>query len=118
MDANRERRRKLWRRRKRIRKKIQGSAARPRLSVYRSLRHIYAQLINDDSGVTIAYSSTKLLAEANGGNKDAAKKVGLDIAAKAKDLSIETVIFDRAGRQYHGRVKALAEGAREGGLQF
>lgn len=113
--------RSLARRRRtiRIRKKILGSAVRPRLSVFRSARHIYAQLIDDDSGSTLASaSSLKLGAKAATGNRDAAAKVGTLIAASAKEAGCENVVFDRNGFKYHGRVKALAEAAREGGLSF
>jgi large subunit ribosomal protein L18 len=109
-------------RRKRIRGRIHGSEARPRLSVFRSARHIYAQIINDDLGVVIASASTmdKELKGSlkNSGNSDAAKKVGELLASRAKKEKIETVSFDRGGFRYHGRVKALADAAREGGLKF
>jgi len=106
----------------RVRKKITGTPERPRLSVFRSLNHIYAQVIDDSAGKTLAAAST--LDEAlkgklsSGGNKDAAKEVGLLIAKKATDIGIKNVVFDRGGYLYHGRVKELAEGAREGGLEF
>ena len=104
----------------RIRKKISGTAQRPRLVIYRSNRHLYAQLVDDVAGVTLASSSTQVLADtgAMGANRDAATKVGKDIAAKAKEKDIVEVVFDRNGYIYHGRVKALADGAREGGLKF
>lgn len=103
----------------RIRNKIGGTAARPRLSVFRSARHIYAQLIDDDAGATLAAaSSLEKDFEGNGSNKDAARKVGAMLAEKAKQKGIENVVFDRGGYIYHGRVKELAEGAREGGLKF
>lgn len=106
-------------RHKRVRGKISGTAARPRLSVFRSLQHIYAQLIDDDKGVTLVSASTvEKDFDAYGGNAEAAKKVGTLIAARAKELGIAEVVFDRGGNIYHGRVQALAEGAREGGLQF
>ena len=106
----------------RVRKKIAGTSDRPRLNVFRSLNHIYAQIIDDTAGNTLASAST--LDEslkntlANGGNKEAAKAVGLLIARKALDKGVKTVVFDRGGYLYHGRVKELAEGAREGGLEF
>jgi len=101
----------------RIRKKLSGSAAKPRLSVYRSNKQIYCQLIDDLNGHTlVAASSTEV--EAEGNKCEAAKKVGKLIADKAKAANIENVLFDRGGYLYHGRVKALADGAREGGLQF
>lgn len=101
----------------RIRKKIRGTASRPRLSVFRSNKGIYCQLIDDTSGQTLAQASTKETS-VEGTKLDRAKAVGLEIANKAKSLKLESVVFDRAGYLYHGRVKALAEGAREGGLQF
>ncbi len=101
----------------RIRKKIRGTAERPRLSVFRSNKGIYCQLIDDKSGQTLASSSIKE-ATASGSKIEIAKAVGVDIAEKAKSLNVEKVVFDRAGYLYHGRVKALADGAREGGLQF
>jgi large subunit ribosomal protein L18 len=106
-------------RQKRIRGKISGTAARPRLSVFRSTANIYAQLIDDVAGVTLAAaSSLDKTIEGNGGNKEAAKAVGLLIAKKAQEKDITEVVFDRGGNIYHGRVKELAEGAREGGLKF
>ncbi|MCH5324743.1 MAG: 50S ribosomal protein L18 [Eubacterium sp.] len=106
-------------RRKRVRAKISGTAARPRLSVFRSAKHIYAQLIDDVAGVTLCSASTMEKGfEGAGGNVEAAKKVGLALAEKAKKAGIETAVFDRSGYIYHGRVAALADGAREGGLSF
>ena len=103
----------------RVRGKVSGTAERPRLNVFRSLNHIYAQIIDDVKGVTIVAASTKDK-EFNGygGNIEAAKKIGLEIAKRALDKQITTVVFDRGGNIYHGRIKELAEGAREGGLQF
>ena len=104
----------------RIRKKINGVAAKPRLSVFRSNAEIYAQLINDENGVTITSVSSKdkdILAQ-KVNKTEKSKLVGSAIARKAADLGITTVVFDRGGYIYHGRVKAVAEGAREGGLQF
>lgn len=114
---------KLVRRQKiryRIRKKVAGSAQKPRLSVYRSNRDIYVQLIDDVNSVTIASASSrdKDIAAQSGNKVDKSKMVGEAIARKAKDLGIETVVFDRGGNLYHGRVKSVADGAREGGLQF
>ena len=110
------------RRRRRVRQKISGTGNRPRLSVFRSLKHIYAQLINDELGVTLAEASTLSpeLKETgtNGGNIEAAQRVGTLIAQKAKQQEIEVAIFDRGGHLYHGRIKALAEAAREEGLKF
>ena len=103
----------------RVRGKISGTAARPRLNVFRSSNHIYAQLIDDVAGKTLASaSSVEKDFGAYGGNKDAAKKVGNLIAERAAKAGITEVVFDRGGYVYHGRVKELAEGAREGGLNF
>ena len=103
----------------RVRGKISGTAERPRLSVFRSENNIYAQLIDDVAGVTLAAASTVEKGfEGKGGNIEAAKKVGAAIAERALKKGIEDVVFDRGGYIYHGRVKALAEGAREGGLKF
>lgn len=103
----------------RVRGKISGTAARPRLAVFRSLSNIYAQLIDDVQGVTLASASTVEKAfEGYGGNKEAARKVGKLIAERAAQKGISEVVFDRGGNIYHGRVKELAEGAREGGLKF
>ena len=103
----------------RVRGKISGTPERPRLCVFRSENNIYAQVIDDVSGTTlVSASSVEKDFGAYGGNKDAAKKVGETIAARCKDKGIETVVFDRGGYVYGGRVQALAEGAREGGLQF
>ena len=106
-------------RHKRVRGKITGTADCPRLNVFRSLNHIYAQVIDDVKGVTlVAASSTEKDFGAAGGNKEGAKKVGEMIAKRAAEKGIEQVVFDRGGYVYHGRVKELAEGAREGGLNF
>src|SRR5215813_3205108 len=105
----------------RIRKKMVGSEARPRLNVYRSLNHIYAQVIDDLKGETIAAASTaegKKGERPTGGNVAAAKNVGKTIAERAKQKGITQVVFDRGGYLYHGRIKALADAAREAGLQF
>lgn len=103
----------------RVRAKISGTAACPRLNVFRSSKHIYAQLIDDVTGVTLAAaSSMDKDFGISGGNKEAAKKVGAAIASAAKAKGIEEVVFDRGGYIYHGRIKELAEGAREGGLKF
>ena len=103
----------------RVRGKISGTPERPRLNVFRSNANIYAQLIDDVNGVTLASANT-LEKEFEGatGNAEAAKKVGLTLAERAKAKGIEEVVFDRGGYVYHGRVAALAEGAREGGLKF
>ena len=103
----------------RVRGKISGTAERPRLCVFRSENHIYAQVIDDVAGHTlVAASSVEKEFEGNGGNVEAAKKVGLKVAERALQKGIETVVFDRGGYIYHGRVKELADGAREGGLVF
>ena len=103
----------------RIRKKLQGTAERPRLNVYRSLNHIYVQVIDDLNGKTlVAASSAEGEGKTTGGNVAAAKSVGKAIAERAKAKGITKVVFDRGGYIYHGRVKALADAAREGGLQF
>jgi large subunit ribosomal protein L18 len=104
------------RRHVRVRKKVRGEVDRPRLAVFRSNRHIYAQLIDDRQAVTLIAAND---AEVSGSNPtERAKAVGELIATRAKDAGIETVVFDRGGRRYHGRVAALADGAREGGLQI
>jgi large subunit ribosomal protein L18 len=101
----------------RIRKKVRGSAERPRLAVYRSLNHIYAQVIDDDSGRTLATASTAEKAfTGTGGNVEAAKAVGKTIAERAQAAGISSVVFDRGGYVYHGRVKALLDATREAGL--
>lgn len=116
-------RKAAWRRRKaRVRSKVSGTAARPRLTVYRALNHIYAQVIDDEAGVTLAAASTvspdlKSL-KGHKGNVAAAKQVGAAIAKAAQAAGVSTVVFDRNGYLYHGRVKALAEAAREAGLKF
>jgi large subunit ribosomal protein L18 len=105
----------------RIRKKLQGTAGRPRLNVYRSLNHIYVQVIDDLNGKTLVSASTaegKKEDRRTGGNVAAAKTVGKTIAERAKAKGVTKVVFDRGGYLYHGRVKALAEAAREAGLQF
>ncbi len=106
----------------RVRKKITGSPARPRLNVFKSARHIYAQLIDDTTGVTLAAASTLTEGLAEGlshtGNVEAAVKVGAAIAKQALEKEITAVVFDRNGFLYHGRIKALAEAARENGLSF
>ena len=109
-------------RRRRIRGKIRGSADRPRLSVFRSARHIYAQIVNDDLGVVLTSASTndsELKGKVrNGGNVSAARDVGKLLATRAVEHKIGSVIFDRGGFRFHGRVKALADAARDGGLKF
>ena len=106
-------------RHRRVRAKVAGTASCPRLNVFRSSKHIYAQLIDDVNGVTlVAASSMDKDFEGNGGNKEAAKKVGQLVGKRAVEKGIETVVFDRGGYLYHGRVKELADGARESGLKF
>jgi len=104
----------------RIRKKISGSTQKPRLSVFRSNKDIYVQLIDDTKGTTIASASSreKDIAAQKGNKVEASKRVGEAIAKKSLELGISNVVFDRSGYIYHGRIKAVAEGAREGGLQF
>jgi len=112
----------LARRKRRVRKRIRGTAERPRLTVYRSLRHIYAQLIDDDTGRVLAAASTRdpaLRAELSAtGNKEAAARVGELAAKRALEKGVSQVVFDRNGRLYHGRVRSLAEAARAAGLKF
>ncbi len=114
----------------RIRRKLMGTATRPRLNVYRSLNHIYAQLINDLEGVTLVSANSLEAAEGGknpkaskgarrtGGNVASAKDVGKRLAARARDKGVSKIVFDRGGYLYHGRIKALADAAREAGLQF
>ena len=107
------------RRHRRVRGKISGTAQRPRLNVFRSSSNIYAQVIDDVTGTTLCAASTVEKGfEGSGGNKEAARKVGKKIAEKAAEKGITNVVFDRGGYIFHGRVKELAEGAREGGLSF
>lgn len=102
---------------KRLRYRIVGTPERPRLAVFRSAKHIYAQIIDDTKGITLCSAST-LTVETEGTKTDAAKAVGAAVAQKALDAGITKVVFDRGGNIYHGRIKALAEGAREAGLEF
>lgn len=110
------------RRRIRVRKKIMGTAERPRINVFRSLRHVYAQIIDDDRGVTLCAASTRSPELSgkltSGATVGAARAVGELLARKAREKGIKQVVFDRAGYLYHGRVRAVAEGARAGGLDF
>lgn len=105
---------------KRIRKKISGTTERPRLAVFRSVNHIYAQVIDDSKGATLVAASTTETAwrGRTGGNIAAAREIGRTIAERAKEKGINSVVFDRGGHIYHGRVKGLAEAAREAGLEF
>ncbi len=109
------------RRHRRVRKKVVGTPERPRLCVYKSLRHLYAQVIDDTQGHTLAYASTldrELRGKVTGPNMEAAKLVGTLIAERARAKGVTKVVFDRGGYPYHGVVKALADSAREGGLEF
>ncbi|WP_420437895.1 50S ribosomal protein L18 [Candidatus Poriferisodalis sp.] len=106
------------RRRRRVRKKVTGTAERPRLAVFRSNRHISAQLIDDETGRTLAAASSREAAVTGGGNIAAAGEIGRLIAERARAAGTTTVTFDRGGNRYHGRVAALADAAREGGLEF
>ena len=114
VSKNKERQR----RHARIRTKLHGTASCPRLNVFRSNAHIHCQIIDDEKGATLVSCSSVELKLANGGNVEAAKKVGEELAKRALDKGIDTVVFDRGGYLYHGRVKALAEAAREAGLKF
>lgn len=102
----------------RVRNKVSGTPERPRLSVYRSNGNIYAQIIDDVKGNTLVSTSSLILKLENGGNIEAAQKVGAEIAKLALDKDIKAVVFDRGGYLYHGRIKALADSAREAGLEF
>jgi large subunit ribosomal protein L18 len=121
-DKNKDKMKRLQRRKFGIRKTLSGSSERPRLTVFRSDKHIYAQLIDDLAGKTLASASSTINGVRgdlkNGGNLAAAKRVGKAIAERAKAAGISQVAFDRGGRMYHGRIKALADAAREGGLKF
>ncbi len=120
MSTTHERRRGRARRHRRARKKVRGTAQRPRLAVFRSNRHISAQLIDDDRGVTLASASTleSDLRTGSTGNVAAATAVGTRIADRAKEAGVAQVVFDRGGYIYHGRIAAVAEAAREAGLEF
>lgn len=118
MDRNKVKNIRRSRRKTGIRKRVLGTPERPRLTVYRSLNHMYAQVIDDLSGTTLAASSTLKAAGPSGGNIEAATAVGKDVAEKAKAAGVTQVAFDRNGFRYHGRIKALADAARECGLQF
>ena len=120
-DIAKARREGRIRRHRRVRKKVHGTAARPRLAVYRSNKHISAQIIDDDAGVTLAAASTieaDQRATGNGSTVAAAARVGELVAERAKAAGIETVVFDRGGFAYHGRIAAIAEAARNAGLEF
>ncbi len=118
-NVSAERRRTRLRRHNRVRKQVSGTAERPRLAVHRSNKHITAQLIDDEAGITLASASTVEKDYKGAGNTvDAAGKIGSLVAERAKKAGISTVVFDRGGFLYHGRVAALADAAREGGLEF
>ncbi len=119
-DKAKQKREARNRRHRRVRKAVRGTEVRPRLAVFRSNKHISAQVIDDDRGVTLASASTteKALRSDASGNKDAATEVGKLVASRAKDAGVTVVVFDRGGNRYHGRVAALADAAREAGLEF
>lgn len=106
------------RRHRRVRKTVRGTASRPRLAVFRSNKYIYAQVIDDDAGVTVASASSREKSVAGSLSIETAGKVGTLLATRAKDAGVDAVVFDRGGYRYHGRVKALADAAREAGLEF
>ena len=114
ITTRRQRRRRIH---ARIRKKITGTAARPRLAVYRSLKHIYAQVIDDAAGTTLVAAGSRETGMESGGNAKGAALVGEKLAERARAAGIETVVFDRGGSRYHGRIKALADAVRNGGVQ-
>lgn len=118
-----EKRERRQRAHRRVRQRVRGTAERPRLSIYKSLRYVYAQVIDDERGVTIAQASSKETAlvaglESSSGGRDAAKRVGEAIALRAREKGVAKVVFDRGGYIYHGKVRAVAEGARDKGLEF
>ena len=118
-DSAKQKREARLRRHRRVRKKVRGTAERPRLAVFRSNKHITAQVIDDRAGTTLAAASTTESGfEGLGGNVAAATKIGQLVAERAKAAGITTVVFDRGGNLYHGRIAALADAAREGGLEF
>lgn len=121
MDKNQQKDKRRVRRRAAIRRRVSGTPARPRLAVYKSLNHFYAQVVDDLAGRTLAAASTKekaAAAEAKTGNATAAAAVGTRLAEKAKAAGVKQVVFDRSGFKFHGRVKAFAEAARKAGLEF
>lgn len=120
MDRIKLKNQRRTRRKRSIRRQVFGVAARPRLTVFRSAKHIYAQVIDDLNGRTLAAASTneKTSRPDNGGNCDAATSVGTTLAERAREAGVDTVVFDRNGYRFHGRVKALADAARKGGLSF
>ena len=122
MSGVKDRKQRRVKIRRRYRQAVRGTANRPRLSVYRSLRHVYAQIIDDDSGVTLTSASTLEKAAAGSltatGNREAGTLLGKLIAERAKEHGVESVVFDRGGFRYHGVIRAIADGAREAGLKF
>ena len=121
MSVNVDKRSARVKRHRRVRKKVFGTSEQPRLSVYKSIKHIYAQVIDDQNGVTLAAASTlssDVRDKASSNNIEAAKLVGNEIGKKAVEKNITNVVFDRGGYRYHGKLKALAEAAREAGLEF
>ncbi|HOX96962.1 MAG TPA: 50S ribosomal protein L18 [bacterium] len=118
MNINKQKQALRARRHRRVRARVSGTVSAPRLCVFRGLRTVYAQLIDDSKGVTLASAYSKELKDFKGTKTEEAMALGKLIAEKAKALKIEAVVFDRGGYLYHGRVKALADGAREGGLKF
>jgi large subunit ribosomal protein L18 len=118
-DSAKQKREARIRRHRRVRKKVRGTAERPRLAVFRSNKHISAQVIDDRTGRTLAAATTlETDLKDTGGNVEGATKVGTLLAERAKAAGIDAVVFDRGGNRYHGRIKALADAAREGGLEF
>ena len=118
-DSAKQKREARIRRHRRVRKKVRGTAERPRLAVFRSNKHISAQVIDDRTGRTLAAATTlETDLKGTGGNVEGAAKVGTLLAERAKAAGIDAVVFDRGGNRYHGRIKALADAAREGGLEF
>jgi large subunit ribosomal protein L18 len=117
MDTARAKREARLRRHGRVRRRVVGTAERPRLAVFRSNRHIYAQIIDDAAGRTLA-AATSMALPGEGDKRDDAQRVGAELARRAKQAGVSAVVFDRGGYRYHGRVQALAEAAREGGLDF
>lgn len=118
MNKQKQKKEKLERRHRRVRAKIEGTAKRPRLNVFRSNTGMFLQIIDDENNKTLASASSKEIKDSKKTKTEAAKALGLLIAEKAKKAKVEVVVFDRGGYLYHGRVKAVAEGAREGGLKF
>jgi large subunit ribosomal protein L18 len=117
MDVSRAKRQGRLKRHARVRRRVVGTAERPRLAVFRSNKHIYAQIIDDAAGRTVA-SAGSLALPGDGDKKTAARRVGTEVAKLAKAAGVNSVVFDRGGYQYHGRIKALADAARDGGLDF